>query len=289
MTKLLFSVIVPVYKQWHLVPQLLRCLADQTFGQEDFEIILVNNTCPEFDSSAILPNNARVLNCDIPGSYASRNEGVKHALGQVLVFTDADCLPSRNWLQVLCKTFEAKSLEMLVAGRVDTVSAAPKPNLWEIFDVINGIPQEWYVSRGYAATANLSVSRQIFQSIGGFDGRRFSGGDADFCRRAFAQGHPLIFCSDAWVAHPARSSWSEISTKARRIKGGQLLAGSLINRCGWLFRAFVPPIFGVKRFLGASQKPLSHRVFATLVLFMVWGIGLMEVMRLLLLGKPERE
>tara|TARA_R110000744_G_scaffold264785_1_gene378996 strand:+ start:478 stop:1347 length:870 start_codon:yes stop_codon:yes gene_type:complete len=289
MKELRFSVIVPVYRQWHLVPQLLQCLAQQTLGQECFEVILVNDDCPAFNCPAGLPKNTRLIHCDSPGSFASRNYGAKHALGRFLAFTDADCLPCADWLERLSQTFGAQTVTKLVAGRVDTVSTATKPNLWEIFDRINGIPQAWYVSRGYAATANLSVSKQVFESVGEFDGGRFSGGDADFCRRAFAQGHPLTYCACACVVHPARSSWSAISTKARRLKGGQLLAGSPKSRRRWLIRAFIPPMIGAKRFLSASREPISHRFLATLVLFVVWGIGLMEVVRLLLRGRPERE
>lgn len=287
--KLRFSVIVPVYKQWHLVPQLLRCLAEQTFSQDRFEVILVNNTCPKFSCPSLLPDNTRVLNCDIAGSYASRNQGAKYALGQILAFTDADCLPSSDWLQVLSQTFESEGMKTLVGGRVDMVSTAARPNVWEIFDMIKGIPQEWYVSRGYAATANLAIPKPVFQSVGEFDGRRFSGGDFDFCRRAGEQGHSIVYCSGACVSHPARTTWSAISTKARRIKGGQLLAGSLRNRRRWLIRAFLPPIFSTKRFLGSSQSLLTHRIIATLVLFLLWGSGMMEAVRLILFGGPERE
>ena len=52
--------------------------------------------------------------------------------------------------------------------------------------------------------------------------RRFSGGDAAFCRRAGAAGHAITLVPDAVVSHPCRTGWDGIATKARRTKGGQI-------------------------------------------------------------------
>ena len=68
-----FSVLVPVYEQWDLVPKLLACLAAQTFPQDRFEVILADNGSPNFAPPAALPVNVRIVSCPQPGSYAARN------------------------------------------------------------------------------------------------------------------------------------------------------------------------------------------------------------------------
>ena len=172
-----------------------------------------------------------------------------------------------------------------VAGPVEVVALSARPGAWEIYDMVKGIPQERYIARGYAATANLAVSRRLFYRLGGFDAARFSGGDADFCRRAAAAGHPVVLAKEARVEHPARATWEEIATKARRVKGGQLAAGSPRRRLMWLARTLLPPVTAAWRFLGSSRHPLRYRLVAILVQMRIWAVELAEAARLAA-GRP---
>ena len=284
-----FSVVVPVFEQWGLVPKLLSCLRDQALSKELFEVILVDNGSSSIDVPDKLQDNVHVLRCETPGSYAARNRGAERATGDWLVFTDADCQPSRDWLFYMEEACGAlKGARTLVAGPVQVFSPAENPNCWEIYDIIRGIPQERYVRRGYAATANLAVPRTVFEELGGFDGRRFSGGDADLCRRALAKGCDIVFVPGPTVNHPARATWEEISTKARRIKGGQLTAGSLKRRLRWTLGTVSPPARAVWHFLTKSCYPLRYRLIAILVLFRVWLVELRELCRLCAGAEAER-
>lgn len=287
-TPLRFSVVVPVFEQWHLVPGLLECLEQQTFPKDRFEIILVDNDSTVFVQPAELPENARIHRCGWPGSYATRNYGAAQARGEWLAFTDADCLPSPEWLAELDRIASAAHGQLLLAGPVAMKASSEQPSPWEIYDVMKGVPQESYVSRGYAATANLAVPRSLFISLGGFDGSRFSGGDAEFCRRAGKVGVRLQLAKGARVDHRSRNTWQKLETKARRIKGGQLSAGSLRNRVVWSLRTLIPPVLGVWKFLGSRQHSARDRLTAILILFRVWIAQLAESGRLLMGHPAER-
>lgn len=283
-----FSVIVPVYEQWSLVPFLLDCLARQALAGEQFEILLVDNGSCNVSLPEHMPSHTRVFRCDTPGSYATRNLGALHARGDMLVFTDADCLPEPDWLAEIDKACRLRDDPVLLAGAIDVVSVSDAPSAWEIYDTVKGIPQERYVTRGYAATANLTVSKVVFDALGGFDSRRFSGGDADFCRRAGQAGYPIVYLADAIVRHPARTTWAEIATKARRVKGGQLAAGSPRRRFLWTIRTLCPPGRAAWNFLRARRYSLAHRLIATGVLGRVWMVEISELFRLASGRTPER-
>jgi len=184
--------VVPVYEQWHLIPGLLRCLADQSIAPAAFETILVDNGSPDFVPPGALPSNVHLARCEQVGSYAARNHGVRCATGDRLVFTDADCRPQADWLQYMNAGFDEAGDLGLLAGRIEMVCEDTPCNAVQAYDLVRGIPQRWYVARGYATTANLGVSRPLFQSLDGFDAARFSGGDADFCRRAGLQSRCSI-------------------------------------------------------------------------------------------------
>lgn len=277
-----FSVIVPVYEHWHHIPQLLAHLAAQTLPSSCFEILLVDNGSSEFALPTDLPANACIHHCAEPGSYAARNHGIEQATGEWLVFTDADCRPCATWLESLWQQIERlNGTSALLAGPVEMACARECPGAYEMYDLVRGIPQAWYVSRGYAATANLAAPAVLAEGLGRFDPHRFSGGDAEFCRRASQAGVKLRYVPGAAVTHPARDSWAALSCKARRVKGGQLTAGSKPRRLRYWLRTFTPPLIAIGRFMKQHDQPVRYRLVATLVQFRIWGVEMCEALRLL--------
>lgn len=283
-----YSIIVPVYEHWHLIPALLRCMEAQTLDQHKFEILLVDNGSHDFAPPERLAANVRILQCEAPGSYAARNHGISQAKGEWLVFTDADCLPMAGWLEALQSRIEALAEpSALLAGAVHMRPSTSQPCIYEMYDLVKGIPQQWYVSRGYAVTANLAAPANTVKQLRGFDASRFSGGDAEFARRAVAAGSALHYVEGAIVEHPARTDWQALATKARRIKGGQLTTGTNRQRALWLFRTFTPPLVAFYRFL-TTQQPLRYRLAAVLMQVRLWGVEMREAFCLAFNDQAER-
>ena len=283
-----YTVIVPVYNHWHLIPKLLHCLAAQTIQQHDFEVILVDNASEKFDPPENLEPNVQILSCETPGSYAARNTGIEQAQGKWLAFTDADCRPKPDWLQNLMaaiehettkrqndKTTKPSNEPIILAGPVKMVADHTPPNRYEIYDLVRGIPQAWYVSRGYAATANLAIPAPLMQRLGGFDASRQSGGDAELCRRARAAGAILEYVPDAVVEHPARESWPELVAKTRRIKAAQAASGDWLRR----LRSLLPPVVEAWKYLRARPWPWRYRTIAIAVQLALWPIEALETVK----------
>lgn len=284
------SVIVPVYGDRADLPGLFAALDAQEM--RDFELILVDNEPlprPEAEMRAALPpglaGRFRLVHGPRPGSYAARNAGAAAARGARFVFTDADCRPVPGWLAALAA---AEGQAPLLAGPV-RMRLGPDPGAWEIYDAVRGIPQDRYVARGYATTANLSLPAALFRALGGFDATRFSGGDAEFCRRAGRAGQAIALVPAAVVEHPARASRAESVTKARRVKGGQVAAGPRRRRLLWTLRSLAPPLRELAAYLRDGRHPWRHRWVASGIRLRLWGVELAELARLLILRRgPER-
>ncbi|SHE49527.1 Glycosyltransferase, GT2 family [Microbulbifer donghaiensis] len=284
-----FSVIVPVFNQWRLVSKLLTCLSRQTLAREVYEIILVDNGSDLERAPECFGLNVRILHCQKPGSYAARNMGVRAAHAEWLVFTDADCLPNPDWLERIADRIKSVSQSNLVlAGRVTVTQASKNPCAYEIYDFVKGIRQDRYVSRGYAATANLCVAKSFAEQIGLFNAEVFSGGDVDFCRRALKSGANLVYLASANVNHPPRTSWRELAIKARRIKGGQYAKARGLARFMIVFRTLLPPVNAFKDFLYSGQYSFKFRVLAAMVQVRLWFLEVCELFRLAVNGQAER-
>src|ERR1041385_3101855 len=93
------SVIIPFHNEIDALKLCLRCLGEQTYPQADFEIIAVNNAAIRVPPDVVAANPRGLWLAEpLPGSYRARNRGMRHAQGEIIVFTDADCRPAATWL-----------------------------------------------------------------------------------------------------------------------------------------------------------------------------------------------
>ena len=117
------SVLIPVLDD---VPGLAKCLsalAEQTYPRSRYEVIVVDNGSWE-DVSHVVERFAgvKLLVEARKGTSVARNTGIVAAKGDVLAFTDADCVPAARWLE--CGVKEVLAIENcgLVGGRVTVTS-----------------------------------------------------------------------------------------------------------------------------------------------------------------------
>jgi len=214
---LLFSVIVPVYRDWERLAVCLDALEDQTLSADRFEVIIANNDPEGHCPLERLPKNVRSVHQPKPGSYAARNAAVATASGRHLAFTDSDCVPERDWLENGLAALEANP-GARVTGAI-TVFRQPGSSRYAfVYDLHTAFPQRSYVASGVCVTANLIVPRSVFDRIGPFD-ERLSGGDILWNRRAHEAGTPIVYDDSVRVGHPARRNLGEIFKKRRRTAG----------------------------------------------------------------------
>lgn len=181
---------------------------------------MVNN-CPE-DPCPFTPpsDNMRIIEESKPGSYAARNAGVRVAKGEVIAFTDSDCVPDAGWLANGVGCLESAKKDM-AGGHVDFVFKNPN-SAAELHDTIGNMNNHVRVKKyGCAATANLFVRKEVFDAVGLFDDSMKSGGDTEFTLRAGSQGFSIIYCAEASVQHPTRTLKASIK-KAYRVGKGLL-------------------------------------------------------------------
>lgn len=204
----------------------LRKLQAQSLPRTLYEVIAVNNGA-ESDLGMIakeFPDVVWIHESRI-GSYAARNAGLSQAKGELIAFTDADCLPSPDWLERASRVL-LDGRATIVGGRIDLITPMDRPlNEHEIFEErFFGMADHRYLieKRGFAATANLITYRSVFDRVGLFDADLKSSGDREWVERAVRKGEKLEYAPDAVVAHPRRSTFPQIRKKALRLVGGHI-------------------------------------------------------------------
>lgn len=217
------SVIVPVYNDLSRLKKCLDTLNNQTYLKNYYEVVVINNYPRQrLDHLAKMYGNVRVVFEANKGSYAARNKGIHMALGDILAFTDSDCVPKADWLETGVITLLSIENCGLVGGNIIlTYENASEPNIFEMYDTFNCLRQKEYVeNQNFSATANMFSFKHIFESIGYFNENLKSSGDLEWGNRVFEKGYALAYSENAIVFHPARSRFVDILRKNYRIAEG---------------------------------------------------------------------
>lgn len=218
------TVIIPIYNSEADLPNLLHGLQSQTYALPLTEYLLVDNgsndrTLQILQSFAAATSlNAKILSeTQIQSSYAARNTGIQAAMGEILVFTDADCQPQPNWLAQIVQPFADPTVG-IVAGEI---VALPGNSLLERYaDRHATLSQKHTLAHSFCAygqTANLAIRRVTLEQMGLFRPYLTTGGDADICWRILQQSQWQIqFAEQAVVSHRHRSTLADLRSQWQR-------------------------------------------------------------------------
>lgn len=265
------AVIIPAFRDWDGVARCLEALAKQTYPRDLITTVVVNNDPGDAPPAGVLERVhqacARIIDQPRPGSYAARNAGIAATHSEIIAFTDADCLPEPTWVEnaILAIT---RGVDR-VAGDVRVVAPHDPIGHAALHEIASAFDQRRYVRRGFGATANLVVQRDVFDRVGPFDPRLRSGGDIEWNQRAGRAGFTLAYVEDVRVRHPARSSTSALLEKDARVWRGKLAIEEFprpVLALGSLAQGLLPPVAPVIR--AGLRTRGRHRV--GLVTHFVW-------------------
>lgn len=203
------SVIVPTWNRAPFLRQLLNALSFQVYPADRMEVLVIDNSSTDDTEDVVSEAAARF---DFPlryhrkandGPAASRNRGAELAQGDVLAFTDSDCLPVPGWIANAVSHFGPGV--GLVCGPV-----RPTPITHEhpfFIHQVRPIERE----EGLYPTANTFYRRDVFFEFGGFDetsrtyswGQPVGGDDTEFAWRVKRAGYASAFARGAAVLHQA--------------------------------------------------------------------------------------
>ena len=223
MSRLFVSVVIPVLDDSMSLRKCLQVLKQQTYPKDCYEIIVVDNGSKEDIKNVVSEFKNTVFTYEeYPTLHAARNKGISIAKGEILAFTDADCIPALDWIEKGVNALENNPGCGLVAGKVEIFFKDPnRPTAAELFEKITAFRQKEYIERWhFAAPANAFTTKSIIEKVGLFDGTLKSGADVEWGNRIFKAGYRQIYASDAYIQHPARQTLKQVLSKHARVVGG---------------------------------------------------------------------
>lgn len=286
------DIIIPVFNDAEGVSRCLTSLQNQSESGCRFGVIVVDNSSsPPLNIHNHFTFPVTLIQCETPGSYAARNAGASHSEADVLVFLDADCVPEPDWLINGLMALLKEGCNRVVGGEVIFISSN-NPTATEAYQHIVGFGQESNINtKGFTATANLFVEREVFLRVGNFDEALLSGGDREWCWRAAQAGATVAFEKSAVVRTPPRRKLRSAITQARRIAGGRFTLLSADRRQDLDVKRILPERSALQKFAiiwsgDEFSAFMRLKVLGVAVLLLV--VRKLEVVRLKLGGGRER-
>ena len=208
------SVVVPTCRRPHLLDRCLAALDEQDFDPAAYEVIVVDDG-PCDETRRLVADWARRARPAVRylaagcahGPAAARNRGWRAARGDIIAFTDDDCLPAPTWLTAGAAAFVDGVAA--VSGRV-VVPLPPTPTDYER-DVAG-------LARSEFVTANCFYRRAVLAAAGGFD-EHFTipwREDTDLYFTLLERDCRVARAAEAVVVHPVRPAGWGVSLRQQR-------------------------------------------------------------------------
>lgn len=210
----------------------------------DFEVILVDQSTDQVTEDAIelfcSDPRFRYIHATTKGVSRARNLGVATAKGEIIAFTDDDCMVPSSWLDAITHIFTQNPRVTIAFCNVEAAPYDTSRGFTPAYTRANNKIVRNFADkcRARGIGAGMAVRRESILSIGGFDEMLGPGADfpacedGDLAMRALIQGQWIYETHEVAVLHYGFRTWSEGKELTRRDWIGIGAAYAKPLRCG---------------------------------------------------------
>ncbi|GGH57272.1 glycosyltransferase involved in cell wall biosynthesis [Filimonas zeae] len=211
------SVVIPTYQRPHLLEKCLLALSQQSFPPDQFEVLVVTDG-PDDESFATVRRFQQLGHTymyvtalpEKKGPAAARNKGWRMAQGDLIVFTDDDCIPHRDFVAAYHQARLATYKKYIAFSGKVIVPVSKHPTDYE--------QNTAHLATADFITANCACTRAALEDVGGFD-EAFTAAwreDSDLEFKFLHANIPIYKIDTAIVEHPVRAAHWGVSLKEQR-------------------------------------------------------------------------
>lgn len=200
---MLVSVVVPAYNAQGTIRQCLVSLVEQSFSPDNFEILMVDDGSTDRTEQIIKEFSLRYIRQTNQGPAAARNRGARQAKGEIILFTDADCIADSDWIKEMVRPF-ANPEVIGVKGAYKNREGQLIARLAQLeFEERYRLLEKSRERIDMVDTYSGGFRRDIFLKMGGFD-ISFpvaNNEDTELSYRLSRQNYKMVFNRKAIVYH----------------------------------------------------------------------------------------
>ena len=210
------TVIIPVLNGAQTIEPLLESLQKQDYDKNKIEVIVVdgNSTDKTRDIVENFPVKLVVESRD--GLNLARNIGIKSSNGEIIAFTDSDCIVPRNWVTKIVENFKdpkvscvGGSTKALNSDFVSQYADNSIVRLMPLFTKREELDQVKPFFR-HPAGCNMAFRRKAAEEVGYFDENiQYGFDEVEFADRICKAGYKMVLDPEVSVWHKHRSTLAD--------------------------------------------------------------------------------
>lgn len=197
----LISVIIPNYQGGATIGKCLEAVYASEYPC--FEVIVIDDRSEDNSIEVIRRFPCKLVRLEThSGAAQARNIGAAHSRGELLFFTDADCLVQKNTLSMISQAMSSATSRIITGG---TYTRAPHDN--NFFSRFQSVFVHYSETRNaehpdYIATHAMILDARNFKKSGGFSEKFLPIlEDVDFSHRMRQAGYRLVMKPEIQVQH----------------------------------------------------------------------------------------
>ena len=199
---MMISIIVPAFNAAATLDRCLTSLLEQSFPRDSYEVIVVDDGSTDQTAAIAGRYEVQLIKQINRGPAAARNAGAAICAGEIILFTDADCVPSGEWIEEMYNPFRDDAV-VAVKGAYRTeqkeiVARFAQLEFEERFAILERAGHTDMVD-----TYSAGYRKKVFMDLKGFD-TSFpvaNNEDTELSYRLAAKGLKMVFNPRAIVYH----------------------------------------------------------------------------------------
>lgn len=229
----MISVLIPTLNNEQTIGACLESIQKQSLKPD--EIIVIDGYSSDKTVEIARKYKCNILFEERRTRAAACNTGLRNATGDIIIFTDGDCIAKENWIEELIKSFECNEdgsivaitgpnveypKESLFGKAVNAIYSSLIGGRWseQSQSIFNMKPR--YVKS--AAGCNVAYRRKCFDEVGLFNEDLITAEDSEFNFRLREKGYKIYFNPSAVVYHRRPQNHKSFRNKARRYAEGKV-------------------------------------------------------------------
>ena len=210
------TVIVPVHNGEQTIQPLLESLQKLNYDRNKVEVIVVDGNSTDKTQEIVKKYPVKLVIEEKKGLNLARNIGIKFSNGEIIAFTDSDCIVPPNWITKIVENFKDQKVSC-VGGSAkalerDFISQYADNSIVRLMPFFTKREELKKVKPFFRhpAGCNMAFRRKVAEEVGFFDENiQYGFDEVEFADRICKAGYKMVLDPDVFVWHKHRSTLKE--------------------------------------------------------------------------------